>query len=145
MISIDIREFMKMPEGEEKRQLASTIRHELMHGVGGRKMWFQNCGNDVRNAMRVFAEAFEAEDKVIERLNRLNPGQNWRAIDPNRWMFMTDYVPSNEPDLINDFGETIEVKAYKLRGSSKVETKQNIKFSEVTPEKFYRKYFHGAD
>jgi len=113
---LDCRKYQNEPNGTRKDEIRQIILDAMLSGSYGRKKMLKECNNDPDEVIKRTYKGFETECKVLKHLQEKNPEQGWHFIDPYAGYFKLDCETiTNDPDLINSFGTTVEVKRTKLK------------------------------
>lgn len=139
MTEINLTAYFKLPE-DQKQIINEIILADLESAPKGLKMTFAAANYDVERVLDATYRGYLAEKKVLDYLQQKNPEQDWHFLDLSAGCYHLNYQISNKPDLINNFGITVEVKRY-------IFYQNNIYFVSCLSDinKLWQQFFHGAD
>lgn len=126
-----------------QREIEALVKNNIdAHGpyTGNFKSLYEYCCGDAGRLLRNTLKGYRSELDVLSRLQRLNPHQDWRFVDDDAGYFKLDYEPTHQPDLINKYGDTVEVKGLGISKESSATF-----FSWVKKEELWFKWAHNAN
>ena len=141
MTDFKLEDYFKLSESEK---LALNKRIEEFIVTQGNKglqiaLKHEAKGN-VENLIKATYDGYLAELCALEHLRQSNPIIKFKFIDDEAGYFKFTNKSTNSPDLIDEFGNTYEIKCYKWYNN-----KIYINGYQHTIDELISKFFHNAD
>ena len=113
MTDFKLEDYFKLSESE-KLALNKRIEEFIVtQGTVTKQIFLRQCNNKVDNMIKIMYEGRLAELCALEHLQKSNPNVKFEFIDNKADYFKFTNKSTNSPDLIDEFGNTYEVKCYK--------------------------------
>ena len=114
MTDFKLEDYFKLSESE--KQILNKQIEDFIITQGNKGLYISltyNAKGKVENLIKATYDGYLAELCALEHLRQFNPTASFKFIDNEAGYFKFTKSPTNSPDIIDEFGNTYEVKCYK--------------------------------